>query len=396
MGKSVYSGKNEGTALNAMNHDTGPRTPGQLIEELLQERGWSKRVLAVILGIGETSLSKIIAGKRPLDAPLALVLGEVFAVPADRFLDLQKHHDLAQARLVARPDPARQQRAHLFGDLPIAEMIKRGWIEAESVRDVAAVEAELTRFFGVESLDEIEILPHAAKKTNVATEVTPTQLAWLYRAKQIASEMIVAPYSELSAPRALKQLKPLLATPTEARKVPRILAEAGIRYVIVESLPGAKIDGACFWLDGKSPVIAMTIRFDRVDNFWFVLRHELEHVQCGHGQIAVIDTDLNAYRSPDDGTVLSEERQANDAAAEFCVPRASLDRFIARKDPFFAERDILGFSKTIGVHPGLVAGQLQHHTRKYNRFRQHLVPIRASVAPSAVVDGWGDVAPVGL
>ena len=380
-----------------MSEDTDPRTPGQLIDGLLTERGWSKRVLAVILGIGETSLNKLIAGKRPLDTHLALALSDVFGVPAERFLELQQRHDLAQARLVARPDTARAQRAHLFGQLPIPEMIKRGWINAQDVRDVEAVESELMRFFRADSLDEIEILPHVARRTNVATEATPTQLAWLYRAKEIAGEMLVAPYSPLSGRRAAKLMQPLLSAPTEARKVPRILAENGIRYALVESLPGARIDGACFWLDETSPVIAMSMRFDRIDNFWFVLRHELEHVLREHGLPAImLDTDIGPGNESDsDRAVAEEERIANEAAADFCVPRQSLDRFIARKDPFFAERDVLGFSRTLGVHPGLVAGQLQHHTGKYNLFRKHLVKMRATVAPSAVVDGWGDVAPVG-
>jgi HTH-type transcriptional regulator/antitoxin HigA len=69
---------------------------------------------------------------------------------------------------------------------------------------------------------------------------------------------------------------------------------------------------------------------------------------------------------------------------------------MARKAPFFAERDIIGFARTIGVHPGLVAGQLQHETKRFDRFRNHLVKIRSSIIPSAFVDGWGDVAPVGL
>ena len=377
--------------------DTGPQTPGQLIEELLAERGWSKRVLAVILGVSETKLSRWTTDKQRVDARLALALSDIFRVPADRFLELQQRYDLARARLVARPDPARAHRVHLFGELPIAEMIRRGWIEAKDVRDVQAVESELIRFFHASSLDEIEILPHAAKRTNVAMEATPAQLAWLYRAKEIASEMIVSPYSRRTGQRAVKLIQPLLSAPTEARKVPRILAESGIRYVIVESLPGARIDGACFWLDETSPVVAMTLRFDRIDNFWFVLRHELEHALRGHGLAAImLDTDLGpGSESANHGAVAEEERLANEAAAEFCVPRESLSRFIARKDPFFADRDVLGFSRTLGVHPGLVAGQLQHHTGKYNRFRKHLVKVRASVAPSAVVDGWGDIAPVG-
>ena len=136
------------------------------------------------------------------------------------------------------------------------------------------------------------------------------------------------------------------------------------------------------------------MRFDRIDNFWFVLRHELEHVLCGHGHAApILDVDLDGR---EDGEVVEEERIANAAASDFCVPRDKLASFIARKAPFFAERDILGFASTLGIHPGLVAGQLQHHTQKYDRFRSHLVKIRSFVAPSAMVDGWGDVAPVGM
>jgi HTH-type transcriptional regulator/antitoxin HigA len=73
-----------------------------------------------------------------------------------------------------------------------------------------------------------------------------------------------------------------------------------------------------------------------------------------------------------------------------------MDSFLARKAPFFNERDILGVANTLHVHPGLVAGQLQHRTGRYDRFRQHLASIRFAVSPSAMVDGWGDVAPVGL
>lgn len=375
--------------------DEAHRTPGQLIAALLEARGWSQRVLAIVLKVDETVIHKVIKGKRPLDAPLALALGDVLNVPPERLLGLQKSYDLARARLVEQPDPGRATRAHLFGGLPIAEMIKRGWIEADDVRNVASVESALVKFFGVNSTEEIEILPHAAKKTNVAVEATPVQLAWIHRAKQIASEMIVNRYSPSAVRDALPRLKALLSAPEESRKVPRILAEAGVRYVIVETLTSAKIDGVCMWLNDSSPVIGMSLRYDRMDNFWFVLRHELEHVLRLHGRVAVmLDAELEGQRAGVGDAVAEEERVANEAAAEFCVPQQSMDRFIARKSPFFAERDILGFARTLQIHPALVAGQLQHKTGRYDRFRSHQSKIRSFVSPGAQVDGWGDIAPV--
>lgn len=371
------------------------KTPGQLLQDLLEKKGWSNRVLATVLGVEETGISKIISDKKIVTPEIALAFEEVLEIPAERFLKLQRDHDLAKARLVARPNPGRVTRAHLFAGLPVAEMIKRGWLDVTDIRDMPLVEKAIAKFFGVPSVDLIEILPHAAKKTAISEGATPIQLAWLYRVRQIASEMIVGEYSPLSVQRAIERLKPLTSAAEEARKVPRILAEAGIRFVMVESLPSAKIDGVCFWLNENSPVIGMSVRFDRIDNFWFVLRHELEHVRLEHGKsLITIDAELEGEKAGVGPSVTEEERLANAAAVEFCVPQKIMNSFIARKAPTFAERDLLGVAATLKVHPGLVAGQLRYRTGRYDRFASHLVKIRSIVAPSAVVDGWGDIAQI--
>ena len=375
--------------------DSTHQTPGQLISDLLAAQGWSQRLLAIVLGVDEANVNRLVSDKRPVDAKMALVLEELFGVPAERFLELQRKNDLDKARGSAKPDPSRATRARLIGGLPVSEMIRRGWIHAAGIRDVATIERELARFFGVGAAEEIEILPHAARKTAVNSDPTPGQLAWLYRVRHIASEMLVPRYSRQGARTLPRKLQSLLAAATETRKVPRLLAECGIRFVIVESLRGAKIDGVCFWLDEDSPVIGMTLRFDRIDNFWFVLRHELEHVLQDHGKsMAMLDTELEGERAGTGPNLDDEERIANEAAANFCVPQRMMEAFIARKAPLFAERDMLGFSRTIKIHPGIVAGQLANATGRFDRFRKHLVKIRHIVTRTAMVDGWGDVYPV--
>lgn len=371
------------------------RTPGQYIEALLKQKGWTKRTLAIILDLSETIVNRLASDKRPVDAFTALALEDVFSVPASNFLKLQREFDLAQARITTRPDPERSTRAALYGDLPVSEMIKRGWLNADSVRQTDLVQTELMSFFQVDKIEDIEVLPHAAKRTEVSEDASPAQLAWLYRVKSIASEMLVAKFTDNSADRAISKLQQLLFSAEEIRNVPRILAEHGIRFVIVETLPSAKIDGVCFWLNDKSPVIGLTTRHNRIDNFWFVLRHELEHVKQRHGLNRImLDTELEGNKAGSTDIISEEERIANIAAAEFCVPQKMMISFIKKKAPFFAERDLLGFSKTINVHPGLIAGQLQHKTGDYRRFRNYLTPIRTIISPSAAVDGWGDVYPI--
>jgi HTH-type transcriptional regulator/antitoxin HigA len=153
-------------------------------------------------------------------------------------------------------------------------------------------------------------------------------------------------------------------------------------------MAGSKMDGACFWIEGEKPVIGMALRFDRIDNFWFVLRHEIEHVLREDGKansLAIIDVDVG-----DDKAELPEcERLANAAGAEFCVPSAELESFIARVQPYFSEEKVLRFAQRIGVHPGLVVGQLQRKLGRHDFLRKHQVKVRALVLPSADADGWG-------
>lgn len=376
------------------------KTPGQLLLSLIEKRGWNQRVVAIILGIGEGVINKIVSGHRSVDAETALMFESIFDdVEANDFLELQKTYDLAKARIVAQPDPNRPNRATLFGNLPLTEMIKRRWIDVDDIKDVPKVEAALKKFFGVKSLSEIEILPHAAKKTQVSIEATEHQLAWIYRVRQIASEMLVAEYSEAAVRTALLKLEVLMASPEQVRNVPRILGECGIRYVISESVGSAKIDGVCFWLNDISPVIGMTLRYNRIDNFWFVLRHEMEHVLRRHGRernMIILDAELEGKRAGTGADVPEEERQANAAATDFGISKKMMDKFITRKSPYFKESDLLGFARTYQVHPGIVVGRLQHETGRYDLFRNHLVKVRNKIAPSAMTDGWGVNVPVDI
>ena len=156
-------------------------------------------------------------------------------------------------------------------------MIRRQWIEPSESIDV--LEQQLKRFFEVTSLDEApHSLRHAARKsTPYSEEVTRSQLAWLFRARHMGRSLQVAPFSRRRVAEAVQNLRGLALSPSELHQVPRILREAGIRFVVIQPLPGTKIDGACIWLDDGSPIIAMSLRYDRIDNFWFTLLHE-----CGH------------------------------------------------------------------------------------------------------------------
>jgi HTH-type transcriptional regulator/antitoxin HigA len=364
----------------------GVMHPGFFIKEEMQERGWSQRDLAFILGCSEQAINPILNGKRGISSEMAKSFGEAFDVPAEFFANLQQAYDLAQAR---PPDPSVAVRRNMQSIYPIREMIRRGWIEPS---DVSMLQTQLIRFFGT---SDIPYMAHAAKKSSYEErDIPPAQLAWLFRVRQIAKSISVPRYSEKALRSVLIDFEQLLSAPEEARHVPRLLMEVGVRYVVVEKLPSAKIDGVCFWLDQRSPVIGMSIQRDTIDNFWFVLRHEIEHVLRCHGQEQeMIDPDLDGVSSVD---VSEEEMIANSAAQNFCVPSEKLESFINRKRPFFYEKDVVAFSRIYSRHPGIVIGQLRRRLNRYDYLTRYLVKIKQFVLPGANADGWGQTAPASL
>lgn len=364
--------------------------PGEFIREELEARAWSQRDLAYILGVPEQSITMIVSGKRGISPDMAKALGKAFDVSAEYFANLQQSYEMSNARA---PDPSIERRALLQAVFPVREMIKRGWLQDT---DVGLLEAQVARFFNVANLNEVPYLEHAAKKADYS-EATPLQMAWLHRVKHLAEEQIVADYNSLKLEELVAKLPNYMTDPEEVRHVPRALAECGVRFVIVETLPKANIDGVCFWIDDRSPVIGLTIRHDRIDNFWFVLRHEIEHVLSGDGKgklsVDFVDVDLDSHQ---DDELPASEINANTAAASCCVPLEELEAFFLRKFPYIKEKDVIGFAGRIGRHPGIVVGQLQHKMGRYDWLARYKVKVRHFVLSDATYDGWGFSAPTTL
>lgn len=360
--------------------------PGSVIKAELDARGWSQRDLAFILDQTEQQVNPLLAGKRAITPDMARLLGDAFDVAPEFFSTLQSQYDLANAK---EPDPAVRVRAELQAKYPVREMLRRGWIVEG---DASLLRLQIARFF---EIDQKSAVAFAAKKTSYS-DVNPSQLAWLFRVRQLARSMDAPKYSSNKLRAILPKLRSLMVDPEAIVDVPKILLECGVRLIVVESLPSAKIDGVCTWLDADSPVIGLTTLHDRLDNFWFVLRHEIEHVLRGDAKetYGILDT-LTGEMSAAGSTEVAENA-ANSAAADFCVPAEKMKSFYERKFPYFSERDVVGFSSLNSVHPALVVGQLQRRMNRYDYLRKYQVPVRKHLIGSAVTDGWGSVAVASL
>lgn len=358
--------------------------PGRLLREKMEERGWTQEELAAITGSARQTISSIVSGKSNISPEMAVALAAAFGNSPEEWLRWDNQYRLS---VTERDTSEITVLAKCYSLAPIKDMVKRGWIP--DTDDATEMESSLKKFFGSDSLDDVT-LHLAPRRTAIVPELNISERAWCFRAKQLAASQIVEPFSEKSLKSAKAKLRKLAAYSKEARRVPRILAECGIRFVIVEPITGVKIDGAAFWLE-DGPVIAMSLRYDRIDGFWFTLMHEIAHIANGD---AAIDSDLIEGMK---GIVVRlvdnvAERLADQQAADSLIPTAELKSFIQRVGPFYPTARIIQFANRMKIHPGIIVGQLHHRQElPYAQQREFLVKIRDVISSTALTDGWNQM-----
>jgi HTH-type transcriptional regulator / antitoxin HigA len=353
--------------------------PGELLRDELEARGWTQTEFAEIIGRPPRVVNELIAGKRGVTPETARELAAALGTSAQLWMNLESAYQLSKVGPVT--DRIAREAA-LRERFPVREMTKRGWIRASGLYE--EVERQVLAYFRIESVEEAIRFPHAARR-DYGNELTTMQWAWLFRVQQLASALKVPTYSEQKLRAAIPELERLMMDPEEIRHVPRILSECGVRFIIVESIPGSKIQGVCFWINQKtSPVIGLSLKSDQIDRFWFDLWHEIEHVLRGDGRDEPVLDDFDETES----SHTESEEAANKAAANHCVPSDQMRNFILRHSPLFSEKNMLGFSKLMKRHPGIVVGQIQKRTNRWDLFKRHQIKIRHILTQVALTDGY--------
>src|SRR5437899_4726898 len=359
--------------------------PGEFIKDELEERGWTQADLAEIVGRPLPAINQIINGARAITPETAIELAQAFGTSAELWLNLETAYQLSKVQSTERSEI--RQRAEMFETAPVKEMQKRGWIKKSAGMSIGQLKSELDAFF---SLPEIHNLRVAARTSVQSSELTSEQVAWCVQALRLAKSVPVKSYSKQSMMNGIKQLRMLANFPENTRKVPLVLAACGVRFVIVEHLQKSKIDGAALWLGDAwdKPVIALSLRYDRIDSFWHTLMHECSHILNEDSYILDVDL-VTAERCLSNEDLSEIENRANADAANWLIPKQTLRDFILRHKPFFSKTKIYQFANLLNIHPGIIAGQLQHRGETtWAANREMLVKVRDIVISGTMSDGW--------
>lgn len=355
-----------------------PFHPGEYISDEMEARGWTQNDLADVLGINRQMLLRLLKGQSAVSPETATKLGAAFEQSPEVWMNLQTAYDLAR---VAHEGREPRRRAELFNKVPVRELQRRHWIQ--DTKDVAALERSVCDFLGLGRVSDPVSFAFAARQSS--GEIGSSHIAWCARVRRVA-ELVTATEYRDGAEDCMKELKSLMAYPEDVAKVPALLADFGIRLVIVQHLKGTRIDGVATWVNSQ-PIVGMSIRFDRVDNFWFTLMHELVHIK--YRDEAPVDVDVMNQGANDISEI---EERANAEAAAALVDQDRLASFVKRHSPLFYQKKVVQFSQARKVHPAIVVGQLKH--------KGHLPPthlnklqakVREYIVGNAITDGWGDV-----
>lgn len=246
----------------------------------------------------------------------------------------------------------------VWSQLPYKEMAKRKWFDLP--RGSNPIE-RVKEYFLQAAGPQFATAFHRKKMRSGNVPNEYALIAWQARVLERARRKIRAgAIAEFALDeRWLPELVRLTKFRDGPERARSLLAEKGIVLIIERHLPGSYLDGAAMLGDDETPVIGLTLRYDRLDNFWFVLLHEL-----GHVFLHLFDGlrfDFFDEESGSGGDAI--ETAADKFALDALIPEASWSQCLSR----FALSDeaVRIDAETIGVDPGIIAGRIRKEQGDY-------------------------------
>jgi HTH-type transcriptional regulator/antitoxin HigA len=343
--------------------------PGEYLRDELEERGWTEKEFAEILGRPVQVVSEILNGRKQVVPETALALGEALGTSAEMWVNLQAAYSLYGARSGRSAETDVTRRSRLRSRLPVTELRQRGWLP--DTNDVEALEAAVKDFLGISDLSEEPQLVVAARRSNAEVPLTDQQVAWLARVCRLASSRQAAPFNRSATLALAIDLVHRIHDPTDLGNLEGWLADCGVVLVTLLPLKSSKLDGAVMMLEEGKPVVALTSRGDRMDGYVFTLLHELAHLLLGHLGSTGVRTDDDVLTSTE---VEGPEAQANQQAEDWILPEGTL---LPAGRPSMSA--VLQVAASHRLHTSFVIGRMQRDRKDWALLRRSIPRVRPYV-----------------
>jgi HTH-type transcriptional regulator/antitoxin HigA len=321
--------------------------PIEAIKFRMEQQELSQRDLIPYIG-SRSKVSEVLSGKRLLSLSMIRALNKELSIPAEVLL---REPGATIPAEVSDLDWCR---------FPIKEMVKRNWFQNFSGTPSEALDRaeELLRDFlrpaGLDSLTSQALYRQNVRMGSKMDNYT--LLAWRARVLRLALDksLSISYKPGTICPDFLRELVKLSYFDEGPKLAREFFKKNGFHMIIVPHLSRTHLDGAAMSLQNGTPVVALTLRYDRIDNFWFCLCHELAHIALHFGQFDCFIDDLDAS-----GNEL--ENQADEMARDALIPRDAWE-----KAPHnHTEHNIRSFADKLRIHPAIVAGRIRWEKNSY-------------------------------
>ena len=307
-------------------------------------------------------VSEVLSGKRPITMSMARALHRHLGIPADVLL---------QEPGASIPDDIPDIEWTRF---PLKSMAKAGWIpDVPNLRDRA--EEFISRLMEDAGGRAFAAAPlyrkNDSRRINAKTDDYALR-AWCWKVlAQAREKQTEAKYQTgIATPQLLRQIAQLSVLqdgPVQARE---LLAQYGIGLEHVNHLPKTHLDGAALRLPDGRPVIGLTLRYDRIDNFWYTLEHELAHIglhfdDCDEETGFVDDHSLRGVESSGSDKT---EQEADQWAQNALIPPEVWRDGVIMEDP--GPIAVMQMASQARVHPAVVAGRIRYESGNYRLLSQ--------------------------
>jgi len=245
-----------------------------------------------------------------------------------------------------------------WNKFPIKEMIKKNWLTLK--HKTSPIEA-VKNFFIESAGSQYATALHRKKFHGGNTPNEYALLAWQARVLNKARiEHSLGSVSEFHLDDSwIPELVSMSTLADSPSRVKKFLASKGVILIIEEHLTGTYLDGAAMLLETGNPVVALTLRYDRLDNFWFVLMHELGHVFLHLFESLNMDFFDEENGSEEDGL----EKEADLFALDSLVSPGDWDMCLSRFST--TTESVHMDAQNFGVHPSIIAGRIRKEQNNY-------------------------------
>lgn len=308
------------------------------------------RPVDLIPYIGSRSrVSEILSGKRKLTLDMVRALSDGLGIPA--------------RVLIHNPESDENKDYETWDNRLVSEMEKRGYFGNASIKKNKKSEL-LKKFFSLfEPQEQLAVMHRKSHYRSSPLTDKHALDAWAIQVFKKAQKIkTIKKYKhgvvDIGFMRELAKISIREDGPLMAQKR---LKDSGIILIIEDHFPKTYLDGATILINKDNPIIGLTLRYDRLDNFWFTLMHELAHISLHFNQdISLFYDEIEGVKGAD---MNSKEQEADELAEEALLPKAKWEVSPARLIPSYMAAHSL--ADELGVHVAIIAGQIRHKGNKY-------------------------------